>query len=161
MLPILFKTFVRPHLKYGNLIWSPFNGANIKLIEQVQQRATRLVGSIRSKPYAERLKCLKLPSLLHRRRRGDMIGMYQLCHEEVDIDVDDFVKRASTSRNRGHPWKLYKPHARSRARRQLLTIRAINDWNSLPVSVVKALSLNSIKFRLDQHWANLMYEITS
>ena len=46
-LPLLFKTLVRPHLEYGNLIWGPFNCADQKLIERVQRRATKLVPEIR------------------------------------------------------------------------------------------------------------------
>ena len=114
-LPLLFKTFVRPHLEYGNLIWGPFNRADEKLVERVQWRATRLVANIRIKPYPERLKYLKLPSLHHRRRRGDMIGIYQMLHSGLDIDPDEFVTPASTRTNRGHPWKIFKPQATSRA----------------------------------------------
>ena len=50
-MPLLFKTLVRPHLEYGNLIWGPFNRADEKLVERVQRRATKMVESIRSKPY--------------------------------------------------------------------------------------------------------------
>ena len=37
-------------------------------------------------PYVERLKSLKLPSLLYRRKRGDMIFAYQLLHNQFDMD---------------------------------------------------------------------------
>ena len=158
-LPLLFKTLVRPHLEYGNLIWGPFNRADEILVERVQRRATKMVKSIQSKPYTERLKYLSLPSLYHRRRRGDMIGIYQMLHAGLDIDPDKFVTPAPTKTSRGHPWKLFKPHATSRARRQALNVRAINDWNSLPPSVVEAESLNSFKSRLDRHWIHVMHQI--
>ena len=32
-LPLLFKTLVRPHLEYGNLVWGPFNRADQKAVE--------------------------------------------------------------------------------------------------------------------------------
>ena len=68
-LRLLFNTLVREHLEYGSLIWGPFNQADEKLVERVQRRATKMVENIRSKPYPERLRYLKLPSLYHRRRR--------------------------------------------------------------------------------------------
>ena len=82
-LPLLYKTLVRPLLEYGNLVWGPFNRADQKLVERVQRRATRMVSSLRHLPYEERLRALKLPSLYHRRRRGDMIFMYQMFHSGV------------------------------------------------------------------------------
>ena len=33
-LPLLYKTLVRPHLEYGNVIWGPFNRADQRLIER-------------------------------------------------------------------------------------------------------------------------------
>ena len=83
-LPLLFKTLVRPHLECGNLVWGPFNRADQHLVERVQRRATRLVEHIRHKPYEERLRHLDLPSLYYRRRRADMIHVYQLFHGGVD-----------------------------------------------------------------------------
>ena len=77
-LPLLFTTLVRPHLEYGNLVWGPFNRADQRLVERVQRRATRMVESVRAKPYEDRLRLLQLPSLYYRRRRCDMIHTYQL-----------------------------------------------------------------------------------
>ena len=39
-IPLLFKTLVRQHLEFGNLIWGPFNTADQKSIERVQRRAS-------------------------------------------------------------------------------------------------------------------------
>ena len=63
-LPLLYKTLVRPHLEFGNVAWGPFNRADQLLVEHVQRRATRLVASLRHRPYEERLEALKLPLLL-------------------------------------------------------------------------------------------------
>ena len=42
-LPLLFKTSVRPHLEYGNVVWGPLFQEDIKAIERVQRRATKMV----------------------------------------------------------------------------------------------------------------------
>ena len=97
-LPVLYKSLVRPHLEYGNLIWGPFNRADQKMVERVQLqcRATRLVPSLRHQPYEERLRVLKLPSLYFRRKRGDMIFVYQLLNGGVDMIPADLFERATT-----------------------------------------------------------------
>ena len=42
--------------------------------------------SIRYRPYQERLRLLELPSLYHRRRRGDMVTVYKLFHGGMGRD---------------------------------------------------------------------------
>ena len=158
-LPALYKTLVRPHLEYGNLIWGPFNRADQKLIERVQRRATKLVQVIRHLPYEERLKQLNIPSLHYRRRRGDMIAMYQILNGGMNVSPDTFFIPAQTVCTRGHTKKLWKPQAHSRVRRHTLAARAVNDWNDLPPSVVQATSVNQFKARLDEHWNQFTFSI--
>ena len=158
-LPLLYKTLVRPHLEFGNVAWGPFNRADQLLIEKVQRRATRLVTSIRHLPYEERLQTLKLPTLFYRRRRGDMIQMYQLFNGGVDLSPEEFFSTATDDRTRGHSRKVQKPRAESRPRRQSFSVRVVNDWNSLPSAVVGAVNVEQFKSRLDAHWANIRYMI--
>ena len=49
-----------------------------KKIEKVQMRATKLLPSIRTLRYKERLKKLNLITLKYRRIRGDMIELYKI-----------------------------------------------------------------------------------
>ena len=158
-LPLLYKTLVRPHLEYGNVIWGPFNRADQKMVERVQRRATRLVEDVRTLSYPERLRSLGLPSLYYRRRRGDMIMVYQMLHGGVDLQPDDFFSPAVMTTTRGHPWKPDKPRATSRIRRNTFSVRVVNDWNALPLRVVASETLNQFKSRLDTHWAHLLFTI--
>ena len=59
-LVLLYKTIVRPHLEFGNVIWGPFNRADQKMLERIQRRATKLVPGIRDLSYPQRLQRLKL-----------------------------------------------------------------------------------------------------
>ena len=156
--PILCKTIVRPLLEYGNQVWGPFNMADKKLLERVQRRATKLIPEIRHHPYRERLRLLELPSLQYRRRRGDMITMYNITHGHVGLDKGNFFGEPHNARTRGHPLKVAKPQASSRMRANHFSCRVVNDWNGLPADVVCAPSVNSFKERLDKHWTDKMYE---
>ena len=49
-LPRLYKSMVRPHLEYGNVIWGPHYKDDMKAIEKVQKRATKIVPSLKNLP---------------------------------------------------------------------------------------------------------------
>ena len=130
MFPILYNVLVRPILEYGNAVWGPFFVTDQIAI---QRRATKLVTSIRSLPYNERLSILKLPSLYYRRRRGDMILVYQIFHGLIDINPSIFFAPATISTTRGHNYKIFKPHSQCLiiTRSNFFSNCVINDWNSL------------------------------
>ena len=73
----LYKALVRPILEYGHSVWQPVLQTLQQDIEDVQRRATKLIGHLKDKPYPEPLSILKLPSLEHRRLRGDMIDLFK------------------------------------------------------------------------------------
>lgn len=157
--PLLFKTLVRPILEFGNVAWGPFYKQDQRLIERVQRRATKLVQEIKDLTYEERLQALQLHSLHYRRRRGDMILVYMLMNGSVDLRKEDFFRTPPVGTTRGHPMKVAKPRATSRPRRNNWSTRTVNDWNSLPVHVIQATSLNQFKNRLDEFWADHVHDI--
>jgi hypothetical protein len=84
---MLYKSMVRPQSEYGNLIWGPFFKEDIKSVEKIQRRATKLVTAIKDLTYENRLRALKLPSLVYPRRRGDMIQMYKLMNGLIRVEI--------------------------------------------------------------------------
>ena len=88
-----------------------------------------------------------------------MVTVFQIMHGGIDLEPEMFFTPARTAQTRGHPWKLDKPRAVSRARRRAFSIRVVDDWNSLPESIVSAESVNQFKNRLDDHWAGFQYEV--
>eukprot|EP00794_Sanderia_malayensis_P008585 gene8585-9502_t len=84
MFNCLFKSTARPHLEYGDVIWSPWYKKDMQVIENVQRRACKVVFGLRDLEYKEHLKLLKLPSLLYRRSQGDLIEVYKYTHNCYD-----------------------------------------------------------------------------
>ena len=87
-----------------------------------------------------------------------MVTVYQLLHGGMDVSPEKFLKRNISELMRGHKWKLHKPRAKTLTRRNAFSTRIVNDWNSLPPSVVSAETVNSFKNRLDKHWTNVMFD---
>jgi len=73
---LLYKSLVRPHLEYCYQIWSPYYKKDIKLIEGVQRRATKLVTGMQVLNYNDGLKRLGLQRLEGRRMRSDLIETF-------------------------------------------------------------------------------------
>ena len=65
------------------------------------------------------------------------------------VEVERFFPLGKDSRTRGHSLKKRGVQFRSELRRNFFTQRVVNLWNSLPVEVVEAASLNIFKKRVD------------
>ena len=72
----LYRPYVRPHLESYIQFWSPINEKDADMLEGVQIRATKMIPSLRSLLYEERLKRFGMFSLKRRRLRGDMIEVF-------------------------------------------------------------------------------------
>ena len=149
----LFTSRVRPILEYGNAIWNPRLIRDIDAIERVQRRATKTVPGISTMSYPDRLRTLRLPSLVYRRARGDMIETYKFLHNVYDLN-NEWLRRDHSTRTRGHSLKLEKRRCQTTMRQHCFSNRVIDNWNSLPESIISAPTVNSFKSKLDQHWYN-------
>ena len=154
---LLYKALVRPHLEYGQLIWSPRLLRQSRKIESVQRRATKLIPNLKELPYEERLRKLKLPSLKYRRLRGDMINVYKILNDENSESKHLLPLNTSNYHTRGHDKKLQKNRYKCNLRKFSFTLRVTNQWNSLSHSVTNSNSINMLKKLLDGEMQNSMY----
>ena len=72
-------------------------------------------------------------------------------------NINDFFRYQTYTTTRGHNYKIYKPHAKRFCRVNFFTLRTINNWNSLPASVVESATVNSFKNSLDSFWSYKHY----
>ena len=150
----IYITFVRPHLEYCQSVWSPHLKKYINELEKVQMRATKLVDGLGNLEYSERLKRLKLPTLVYRRKRGDMIEMFKHFHVyDRSILASTFQPRDRPSRQ--HSCQLHTPKSNDGLRGPQTNSyyhRVVKMWNELPNDVVTADNIDEFKINLDKHW---------
>ena len=69
--PPLFKALVRSHLEYASSVWSPYKQKHRGNLKGAKTRNQTTSGY--ETFYTRRLEILKLPTLVYRRTKGDMI----------------------------------------------------------------------------------------
>jgi hypothetical protein len=152
----LYKTYVRPIMEYNTCTWSPHYKEDIDSLEAVQGSFTRRVcqrGNISYTSYTDRLTKLNLESLQTRRIKNDLILLYKMMNNLVDIDyahyfhIQDFAGH-NLRRHRLHLGRA-KPQ-NTLCRRNFFSIRVIPYWNELPESTVVSPSLSMFKHKLRQ-----------
>ena len=154
----LFKSLVRPILEYANPVWSPYLRKHVNQIENVQRQFTKRIQGLGAREYEQSLHYLKLPSLEHRRLRGDLLEVYKIVHNFYDpVTTKNLLTPINTERTRGHEFKLTKLAVNTRQFGSFFTNRIVSTWNNLPPEAVKAQSLNSFKNHLDNLFTKTMY----
>ena len=92
MASLVYTVFVRPHLEFAVPVWSPYSECDIKKLESVQHRATRMVKGIKKMKYEQRLKVYGITDLKTRRERGDLIQFYKYVNKCEDIRLVEDIK---------------------------------------------------------------------
>ena len=160
--PRLYKIYVRPHLEYAVPSWNPRTQAEKEVLEKVQERALRFMSSSKgSSSYEDRLSEAKLTTLEARRARGDMIQVWKYLHHEQDVDPSllftlkkDVAVRATRLGTDELALADRDKDVSLDIRRHFFTVRVVREWNSLPLKVRQAESINSFKNRYDAHLSN-------
>ena len=119
----------------------------------------KLVDGIKSLPYHyQRLHHLKLPSLAHRRRRGDLILAHKIFSGRVKLDPQK-IFGMTTKTLRGHPYRLRKKQITTTLSYNTFSNRIVQDWNRLPKEIVTAQNSQIFKSRIDEWFKDDMYLI--
>ena len=120
-----------------------------------------MVPTLKDMSYEERLEALKLPSLFYRRARGDIIELYKHVSGLYSVKAAYIKLDTSSRETRGHSHRLIKPSTNRRVWNFFLANRATNTWIRLPHDIAEALTLNTLKNRLDKFWSQYRYSQSS
>ena len=85
----LYKTLVRPLLEYCQQVWSPYLVKDIKKVDDVQRRFTRMINGMKGLSYDQRLQRCNLISLQRRRERSDLVETYKIMNGLTDIKPEN------------------------------------------------------------------------
>ena len=145
---------MRPHLEYANPVWSVHLRKHVKLLENVQIRATKQVDGMKHMEYTERLQKLNLPTLEYRRKRGDMIQVWNHFNKYEKSTISSNF-RLNPRTNRKHPFQLTWNRPKDGVhgvQANSFYFRIASEWNELPEDVPLSETINTFKSRLDDAW---------
>ena len=93
---------------------------------------------------------LNLPSLKHRRKRGDIIQVYKIVNNIDDLSFDLFFQETLCKKTRTTGNKLYvKGNHHLNLRKNVFSNRVVNTWNNLTIDTKNSSNINIFKNRLD------------
>ena len=142
---LLWRTYILPRLEYASSIWFPYYKKDVDLIENVQRRYTKFLPGMFHKSYKERRDALKIITLEERRIHLDLILLYKIVHNLIDIDFDSYFSYC-TNQTRGHQFKLnINSVSRLNCHKFHFFNRIIKIWNALPDDIVMSNKVDEFK----------------
>ena len=82
----LFCSFIRPHMEYVSIIWSPHLLRDKATIEKVHHFALRVCLKDWSLGYDEAMELSQLPSLETRRNRATLCFLYNIVYQNINFE---------------------------------------------------------------------------
>ena len=138
-----YITLVRPHLEYCASIWSPHTHKYSHKLEMVQKRAARYCTNRyhNTSSVTDMLQDLNWETLESRRTKLQLVMMYKIINDLVDIPCDAYLTPATTRTRAIHSKKLLQYPTRTDKFKFSFFPRTIPVWNSLPAPVAEAPDL--------------------
>ncbi len=145
-----FNTLVRPVLDYASSVWDPYQQGDINRIQAVQRRAARYVTNRfhnTSSP-TEMLLDLNWEALQTRRQKIKLCTFYKIHHGLLNISAPPYIHLAPSRTRRTHPLSYFELTTSADYYRKSFYPSTVTLWNSLPMEVATASTLEAFKASL-------------
>ena len=148
----LYIQYVRPHLEFASPAWSPWLEADKNVLEDVQQKAVKMISGLRSEDsYEEKCREIGLDTLEVRRTRQDLVQTFKILNDIDKIKWDEVFTKSQdiairTTRAAADPLNLVVPRAKLEIRKNSFFVRAPTLWNRLPPNAKNATSVPMFKY---------------
>ena len=156
---LIYKTYVRSKMEYGNIIWSPNEFKSIDKIEKVQQAFTKQIKGLENLDYYERLRRCGLFSMERRRERYLIIYGWQQLEGIKENQMNLRESEVGRTRRIQLPDVPYNginglrilPSAKTKLANSPAR-RTMALFNCLPVNLreIRGKSTNYFKLKLDE-----------
>ncbi len=142
----LYQQYVRPHLEFASLAWSPWREGDKECLEKVQKRALGMMAGLISRDYMERLKELV-------RHQLDKVHVYKIVKGVGGVNNEQWLKMADNVRvTRGmDPLNIWIQVARLETRRNFFSHRVPEAWNIVPRGIRQARTAQVFKKAYKDH----------
>jgi hypothetical protein len=91
-----------------------------------------------------------MDSLEIRRIRADLVMIYKMYHEKVNLKFNEFFTVDTHNKTRSNGLKLEYEKPRLDIRKYCFSVRTAKIWNQLPSSIVLAKSLKTFRTELNK-----------
>lgn len=151
----LYKQYVRPHLEFSVQAWSPWQQADIEVLEKVQRRAIQMISGLKSQVYEERLIELEITTLEERRHQADMALMYKIVTGKEAVEPETWFRPAAggarENRSAADPLNVRVNHGRLEVRRNFFSVRVTETWNKIPRRIKEMRTVGGFKSAYQKH----------
>ena len=152
-LQIMYFSFIRPILEYGDVIWDNVSQGLKDQLDKVQNEAARIVtGCTKLVSIIDLYQESGWETLCHRRRKHKLILFYKMVNGLAPNYLNTLVPSTvgnSCSYNLRRPNNLRNITCRTSLYSASFLPSVINDWNSLADDTKNAESLTAFKYRLN------------
>jgi hypothetical protein len=155
LMPV-YECVVRPALEYASTVWNPTQIGQIRRLESVQRRFSKMVYGMNELSYDERIIMLGLDKLSTRRlyfdimmTRNIILAGSVLCNKLFTLD-----RGAVASGCRAHNYKLFKHSVKLALRYRFFSNRIVDGWNRIPPTLVEHMSCSTFSCRLRNALSN-------